>query len=100
MKPSLNGKSIYRSMVIIGRTGSDIDLKSISASYANELKSLGATTISMVSRGERELAYGINGSTFGHYIEMCFEAYPQVLEYYKKKLSLDQNVFRYTIFRS
>ena len=84
-------------MVIVGPDCSDTDLKSIAVSYAKELKSLGATTISMVSRGQRDLAYMIKRLTFGYYIEMCFESTPQVLEPYEAKLKLDKNIIRYLV---
>lgn len=90
-------KNTYRSMVIVGPDCSDTDLKSIAVSYAKELKSLGATTISMVSRGQRDLAYMIKRLTFGYYIEMCFESTPQVLEPYEAKLKLDKNIIRYLV---
>lgn len=90
-------RNTYRSMVIVGPDCSDNDLKTIAATYAKELKLLGATTISMVSRGQRDLAYMIKRLTFGHYIEMSFESSPQVLEPYQTKLKLDKNVIRYLV---
>jgi small subunit ribosomal protein S6 len=92
-----SSRNTYRSMVIVGPDCSDNDLKTIAANYAKELKALGATTISMVSRGQRDLAYMIKKLSFGYYIEMCFESSPQVLEPYETKLKLDKNVIRYLV---
>nr|YP_009675035.1 ribosomal protein S6 [Rhizochromulina marina]QDH81886.1 ribosomal protein S6 [Rhizochromulina marina] len=93
----LKDRNTYKSMVILGPNCSDSELKSIASSYARELKGLGATAISIVSRGQRDLAYMIQNSSFGYYIEMCFESSPQILPTYEARLKLDKNVLRYLV---
>lgn len=93
----LKTKNTYKSMVILGPNFSDSELKSIASSYAQELKSLGATAISIVSRGQRDLTYVIKKAHFGYYVEMCFESSPQALGPYEARLRLDKNVLRYLV---
>ena len=59
-----------------------------------ELKKLGASEISVVSRGRRDFAYKTKNSKTGYFVEMYFNSSPQILPIYENKLKLDKNVLR------
>lgn len=88
----------YKLMVILEPPSSEKELRRIATNYANHFRSLGASTVSVVSRGKRDLVYIISKSKTGYYVEMEFHSSPQILETCEAKLKLDENVLRYIVF--
>jgi ribosomal protein S6 len=84
----------YESMVIVSSQCSEAELKNIAFNYAQQLKKLGASSISVVSRGRRDFAYTIKRSKTGYFVEMYFNSSPQILPIYETKLKLDKNIIR------
>jgi ribosomal protein S6 len=84
----------YESMVIISSQCTEAELKMIAFDYAQQLKKLGASDISVVSRGRRDFAYTSKNARIGYFVEMYFNTSPQILPIYENKLKLDKNVIR------
>ena len=53
----LTDKNTYESMVVLSSHCTEVELKEIAFSYAQQLKKLGASDISVISRGRRDFAY-------------------------------------------
>lgn len=84
----------YESMVILSSACNETELKIIAFGYAQQLKKLGASDISVISRGRRHFAYPLKKNDVGYFIEMYFKCSPQILPVYKNKLKLDKKVIR------
>jgi ribosomal protein S6 len=93
----INKTNNYELMVILSSHYTEVELKTIAFYYAQQLKKLGASDINLVSRGCRNFAYLMKGATIGYFVEMYFNASPQILSVYKTKLKLDKSIIRYTI---
>ena len=87
----------YETMVILSPKCTEKELKTLAFGYAQQLKRLGASNISVISRGCRTFAYEMEGFTKGYFIEVFFQASPELLSLHKNKLKLDKNVLRYSI---
>ena len=98
--PVLKETNVYESMVILSSQCTESELKSIAFSYAQQLKRLGASDISIVSRGRRDFVYPMRSAKMGYFIEMYFNSSPQILPLYETTLKLDKNVVRYLITNS
>ena len=94
---TLKERNDYESMVVLSSQCTELELKDIAFTYAQQLKRLGASEISVVSRGRRDFAYPTKSSKTGYFVEMYFHSSPQVLPLYENKLKLDKNVIRYLI---
>ena len=90
----INETNNYESMVVVSSNCTEVELKAIAYSYAQKLKKLGASEISVVSRGRRDFAYKTKNSKTGYFVEMYFNQSPQILPIYENKLKLDKNVLR------
>lgn len=90
----LNETNSYESMVVLSSNCTELELKTIAHSYAQQLKKLGASDISVVSRGRRDFAYTTKNAKIGYFVEMYFRSSPQILPIYQTKLKLDKNVIR------
>ena len=53
----LTDTNTYESMVVLSSQCTEAELKEIAFSYAQQLKKLGASDISVISRGRRDFAY-------------------------------------------
>tara|TARA_A100001035_G_C27760940_1_gene491152 strand:+ start:361 stop:669 length:309 start_codon:yes stop_codon:yes gene_type:complete len=93
----LTDTNTYESMVVLSSQCTEAELKEIAFSYAQQLKKLGASDISVISRGRRDFAYTAKKAKTGYFVEMYFTSSPQVLPLYETKLKLDKNVIRYLI---
>ena len=90
-------KNNYETRVIFSPQASEDDLKTYSLDYARRLYRLGALRVSIVSRGQRDLAYTRKTFKTGHFIEIRFVASPQILPTYRNKLKLDQSIISHVI---
>lgn len=93
-----NKKNTYKLMVILEPPNSEVELRQIASTYANKFRNFGASSVSIVSRGKRNLVYEMGNSKIGYYVEMGFQSSPQILPNCKTNLQLDKNVLRYLIF--
>jgi ribosomal protein S6 len=84
----------YESIVILSSQCTEAELKIIAFSYARQLKKLGASDISVVSRGRRDFISTLKRVQIGYFIEIYFNSSPQILPIYQNKLRLDKNVIR------
>lgn len=84
----------YESMVVVSSNCTEAELKTIAFSYAQQLKKLGASEISVVSRGRRDFAYPTKRIKTGYFVEMYFNSSPQILPILENKLRLDKNIIR------
>ena len=84
----------YELMVVVSSDCTEAELKNIAFRYAQQLKTLGALSISVVSRGRRDFAYPTKKVKTGYFVEMYFNSSPKLLPIYETKLKLDNNVIR------
>jgi ribosomal protein S6 len=84
----------YESMVVVASNRTEAELKAIAFSYAQQLKKLGASDISVVSRGRRDFAYPTKKIKTGYFVEMYFNSSPQILPIFENKLRLDKDIIR------
>jgi len=93
----IRNKNNYELMVILSSESTNIELERIASNYAQQLKKLGASDITFISRGCRNFAYHMNGVKQGYFVEMYFKSSPEILPVYQTKLKLDKNITRYLI---
>ena len=93
----VNATSNYESMVVLSSNCTDEELKDIASKYAQQLKKLGALSISVISRGCRDFAYKTKIAKMGYFVEIYFNSSPKVLPIYQTKLKLDKDIIRSSI---
>lgn len=86
--------SRYESLVIFAPDYSPKQLRFLSFYYAKTLREWGASDIQIRYRGKRNLAYVIQNTKIGDYIEFRFNLLPSTLESYQSLMKLDQNILR------
>ena len=91
------GKIQYQMMVLLMEDFNESELKIWAFKYAKELQSLGASEISVISRGQRNLAYLIDDYTKANFIEINFTCMPKCIDAFSKALKFDSNVLRVLI---
>ena len=84
----VNATTNYESMVVLSSNCTDEELKDIASKYAQQLKKLGALSISVISRGCRDFAYKTKFAKMGYFVEIYFNSSPKVLPIYQTKLKL------------
>jgi len=90
----LNQTNNYESMVVFSSEYNEIELRNIVYPYIQQLKKLGALSISVITRGRRDLAYAIDNHKTGYFIQVYFDSSPNILLSYQTKLNLDKNILR------
>jgi len=93
----MTGKIEYQIMVLLMDNFNESELKIWAFKYAKELQNLGASEISVISRGQRELAYSIEEYTKSNFIEINFTCMPKQIDIFSKTLNFDSNVLRMLI---
>ena len=88
----------YEIMILLREESNDRELKVWAFDYAKTLRKLGASEISVISRGKRELAYRIEDQKRGCFIQINFSSPPQTISDFYMRLKRDTNVLRYLIF--
>jgi len=88
------GKIQYQIMVLLMDNFNESELKIWAFKYAKELQILGASEISVISRGQRNLAYAIADHTKANFIEINFTCMPKCIDSFSKTLKFDSNVLR------
>jgi ribosomal protein S6 len=89
-----NSLSRYESLLIFSSDYSPKQLRFLAYYYAKTLREWGASKIHVRYRGKRNLAYNINGSKIGDYIEIRFNLLPAALELYQSLIKLDDQILR------
>ena len=93
----VNATTNYESMVVLSSNCTDEELKDIASKYAQQLKKLGALSISVISRGCRDFAYKTKFAKMGYFVEIYFNSSPKILPIYQTKLKLDKYIIRSSI---
>ena len=83
--------------IVLNEEFNDTELKNWAFEYAQELQKLNSAEISVISRGKRELAYSINNSGKGNFIQINFTSVPKYIDIFSKNLKSDTNVLRYLV---
>ena len=87
----------YEMMILLTEDFNDNELKTWAFNYAKILQNLSASEISVISRGKRDLAYGINTQKKGSFIQINFSSMPKYLDKFVGDLKFDTNVLRFLI---
>ena len=93
----MSGTVKYDMMILLTEDFSDNELKTWAFNYAKNLQNLSASEISVISRGKRDLAYGINTQKKGSFIQINFSSMPKYLDKFVGDLKFDTNVLRFLI---
>ena len=87
----------YEMMILLTEEFTETELKTWAFKYAKKLQNLKASEIAVISRGKRELAYTINNSKRGNYIQINFGSLTNAIDIFSKKLKFDENVLRFAV---
>jgi ribosomal protein S6 len=87
----------YEMMILLREEFTETELKTWAFKYAKKLQNLKASEIAVISRGKRELAYTINNSKRGNYIQINFGSLTNAIDIFSKKLKFDENVLRFAV---
>ena len=90
----------YEMMILLTEEFNDSELKTWAFNYAKALRKLSASEISVISRGKRDLAYGINDQKKSNFIQINFSSMPKYIENYSKNLNFDSNVLRFLVLNT
>jgi small subunit ribosomal protein S6 len=88
----------YEIMILLTEEFNDSELKTWVFNYAKNLRKFSVCDISVISRGKHNLAYPIDKTTKGNYIQFNFSSMPKYLENFSNILRKDNNVLRFLIF--
>ncbi len=89
-----NASCRYESLLIFSSDYSPKQLRFLAYYYANTIRGWGGSKIHVRYRGKRNLAYDINGSKIGDYIEIRFNLLPAAVELYQSLIKLDDQILR------
>jgi len=87
----------YEIMIVLTENFVDNELKTWAFNYAKLLRKLNAKEISVISRGKRDLAYGIKNQSKGNYIQINFSSTSGFIKDFRNKLKFDSNVLRFLV---
>ena len=93
----MSGTVKYEMMILLTEDFNDNELKTWAFNYAKILQNLSASEISVISRGKRDLAYGVNTQKKGSFIQINFSSMPKYLDKFVGDLKFDTNVLRFLI---
>ena len=93
----MSGTVKYEMMILLTEDFNDNELKTWAFNYAKILQNLSASEIPVISRGKRDLAYGINTQKKGSFIQINFSSMPKYLDKFVGDLKFDTNVLRFLI---
>ena len=72
----------------------DYLLHTWSSDYGRFLQSIGASKISIISKGKTDLAYHIDNQETGFYVQIKFSSTPKVIGAVKQKIDADPQMMR------
>lgn len=90
----------YEIVVILNEQYTNIDLKTWVFNYTKALKIFQAWEISVLSLGKRKLAYQIQSSKNGHYLQVNFSSVPRYLLNFLKSLNDDLDVINFMLVKT
>ena len=88
----------YEIMILLTEEFNDSELKTWVFNYAKTLRKFSVCDISVISRGKRNLAYPINSTMKGNYIQLNFSSMPKYIKNFSNILKMDSNVLRFLVF--
>lgn len=88
----------YEIMIILSEEFNDTELKTWVFNYAKNLRKFSVCDISVISRGKHNLAYTIDKTVKGNYIQFNFSSMPKYIENFSTILRKDNNVLRFLVF--
>lgn len=88
----------YEIMVLLNEEFNANAVKSWAFNYAQNLKKLNISNISVTSHGKKRLAYQIKEKKAAHYLQLNFATIPKHVNKFSNTLKLDSNVTRFSIF--
>ena len=89
----------YEIMILLTEEFNDSELKTWVFNYAKTLRKFSVCDISVISRGKRNLAYPINSTMKGNYIQLNFSSMPKYIKNFSNILKMDSNVLRFLVFK-
>jgi ribosomal protein S6 len=88
----------YEIMILLNEEFNDSELKTWVFNYAKNLRKFSVCDISVISRGKHNLAYPINKTMKGNYIQLNFSSMPKYIKNFSNILKMDSNVLRFLVF--
>lgn len=88
----------YEIMILLTEEFNDSELKTWVFNYAKILRKFSVCDISVISRGKHNLAYPIDKTIKGNYIQFNFSSMPKYIENFSTILRRDNNVLRFLVF--
>ena len=88
----------YEIMILLTEEFNDSELKTWVFNYAKNLRKFSVCDISVISRGKHNLAYPINKTIKGNYIQFNFSSMPKYIHNFSNTLKMDSNVLRFVVF--
>jgi len=88
----------YEIMILLTEEFNDSELKTWVFNYAKTLRKFSVCDISVISRGKHNLAYSINNTMKGNYIQLNFSSMPKYINNFFNILKMDLNVLRFLVF--
>jgi ribosomal protein S6 len=85
-------------MIILSEEFNDSELKTWVFNYAKNLRKFSVCDISVISRGKHNLAYPIDKTLKGNYIQLNFSSMPKYISNFSNILKMDSNVLRFLVF--
>lgn len=65
--------------------------------FSKWIKELGGSIISVDNRGVERLSFEVNKTTQGHFILVKFEVSPDKVDFLRKEIRLEENIWRYML---
>jgi ribosomal protein S6 len=88
----------YEIMILLAEEFNESELKTWVFNYAKNLRKFNVCDISVISRGKHTLAYLIDNTSKGHYIQLNFSSMPKYTNNFSTILKMDLNVLRFLVF--
>jgi ribosomal protein S6 len=85
-------------MIILSEEFNDSELKTWVFNYAKNLRKFSVCDISVISRGKHNLAYPIEKTGKGNYIQLNFSSMPKYISNFSNILKMDSSVLRFLVF--
>jgi len=93
----MSGTIKYEMMILLTEKINETQLKTWALNFAKGLQSLGASEISVISRGKRNLAYSVKNQKKGNFIQINFLSMPKYINDFSYQLKFDTNVLKFLI---
>jgi ribosomal protein S6 len=93
-------QNLYTCILIFKEIKNKTNFQLLAFSYAQFLKQLGASNIAAYNKEEYTLAYPIQKSTNGKFIEFSFSIAPEALKLFTRKLRLDETLLRFFLTKA